>query len=237
MHYVGVDGCRDGWIAVSKTAGELTYAIFKTAGKLIQAHAAAERILIDVPIGLPWKDAPIRPCDHLARKILGARRSSVFPVPCRSAVSAETFEAATSLNKTELGRGLSKQTWGISPKIREVDSLLLDKSNVCGEVREVHPEVCFWALAGRSPMKHNKKDHAGYRERLRVLTAFEPEAEAFVTGVRARELNSTVTNDDVLDALVAFITACAPASRLGALCGTPKTDDQGLPMEMVYIDQ
>src|SRR6266568_5833243 len=116
MHYVGVDGCGGGWLAVSKTADELTYGIFRTAGKLFQAHATAKRILIDIPIGLPWKDTPIRPCDRLARKILGARRSSVFPVPCRSAVRAETFEAATSLNKAELGRGLSKQTWGISPK-------------------------------------------------------------------------------------------------------------------------
>jgi predicted RNase H-like nuclease len=90
---------------------------------------------------------------------------------CRvaQAVRAEAIAVARELNRGELGRSLSEQSWGICRKIREVDDLLLGKPGPRAEVREVHPEVCFWALAGRSPMKHNKKHKEGLGERLAVL--------------------------------------------------------------------
>ena len=156
MRHIGVDGCKAGWIAVSKDGDELTYRIANTVCELLSAFPIAERVLIDVPIGLPWRDEPIRPCDRLARSILGDRRSSVFPVPCRTAVRAEALGVARELNRGELGRSLSEQSWGICRKIREVDDLLLGKPGPGAEVPEVHPEICFWALAGRLPMKHNK---------------------------------------------------------------------------------
>ncbi|MEW6348758.1 MAG: DUF429 domain-containing protein [Thermodesulfobacteriota bacterium] len=40
---------------------------------------------VDIPIGLR-DHGPERSCDLEARRLLGIRRSSVFPVPCRSAV-------------------------------------------------------------------------------------------------------------------------------------------------------
>jgi len=42
--------------------------------------------------------------------------------------------------------------------------------------------------------------------------------------------------DDVLDALVALVTAEAPTGMLGSLIGQPSRDQHGLPMEMVYRD-
>ena len=143
VRHIGVDGCTGGWIAVSKDDGELTYRIAKTASEVLRAFPSAERVLIDVPIGLPWRDVPIRPCDRLARTILGDRRSSVFSVPCRASVRADAIEAARELNKGELGRSLSEQSWGICRKIREVDDLLLGTPRHRAEVREIHPEVCF----------------------------------------------------------------------------------------------
>jgi len=235
VRHIGVDGCGGGWIAVSKSAGELRYAIFATARELFRAYSTAERICIDVPIGLPWRRVPIRPCDRMARTILGARRSSVFPVPCRAALLADTFERAKRSNRKELGRALSRQAWGISPRIREVDRLLTGRLASRVEVREAHPEVCFWALAGRSPMKYSKKEKNGFRERLSLLTRFEPGAEEFVSRVLHQEPRRRVVADDVLDALVTFVTASTPRSRLGAICGTPATDERGLPMEMVYV--
>jgi predicted RNase H-like nuclease len=97
MRHIRVDGCKAGWIAVSKDEGELTYRIATTASELLRAFPDAERVLIDVPIGLPWRNEPIRPCDRLARSILGDRRSSVFPVPCRTAVRAEAIGIAREL--------------------------------------------------------------------------------------------------------------------------------------------
>ena len=131
---VQVDG-----IAVSKDDGELTYRIAKTACEVLRAFPSAERVLIDIPIGLPWRDVPIRPCDRLARAILDDRRASVFPVPCRASVRAETIEAARELNKGELCRSLSEQSWGICRKILEVDDLLLGPLCHRAEVREIHP--------------------------------------------------------------------------------------------------
>ena len=48
------------------------------------------------------------------------------------------------------------------PKIREVDSLLRESAKARRAVREVHPEICFWALAGGRPMRHSKKTERGF---------------------------------------------------------------------------
>src|SRR5262245_14390600 len=141
------------------------------------AFPRAERILVDVPTGLPGAAAPVRECDTLARALLGARRSSVFPVPCRAAAHAATVEEARALNRATLGRSLAAQTWNICAKIAEVDALLLTRPAL--PVRELHPELCFRALAGR-PMSHGKKTRAGAEERLAVLGSFEPGARALV---------------------------------------------------------
>jgi predicted RNase H-like nuclease len=36
-------------------------------------------------------------------------------------------------------------------------------------VVEVHPEVSFWAMAGKQPMQHKKRRQAGYDERAALL--------------------------------------------------------------------
>src|SRR5687767_5558397 len=100
MRHVGVDGCPSASI-----------------GALVTAFADAERILIDIPIGLPWQDAPVRACDRLARQILGRPRgSSVFSVPCREALCMNQLERARRVNLNQIGRSIGVQTWAISPK-------------------------------------------------------------------------------------------------------------------------
>lgn len=236
MDHVGVDGCGAGWIAVTKDQDELTYRLFSNAAELVTAFAQAERILIDIPIGLPWSAAPIRPCDDLARMVLSARRSSVFPVPCRAAAHAKNVDEARRLNKAVLGRSLSEQTWGICRKIAEVDKLLGSRPATGGEIREIHPEICFWGLAGRSPMRNKKKDEAGVAERLALLSTLEPTTGRLLNHVLAKERRKDVTADDVLDAIVAFVTSRTPKSRLRSLRGTPANDETGLPMEMLYVE-
>jgi len=53
------------------------------------------------------------------------RKSSIFPVPCREAVYAETYEKACEVNKLLTGKLISKQAWNIVPKIRDVDRFLV----------------------------------------------------------------------------------------------------------------
>ena len=229
MRQVGVDGCRAGWIAVTRTGGRLVHSVHARITDVVAAFPRAERIFVDVPIGLPSATAPVRDCDRLAREVLGARRSSVFPVPCRAAAHAGSVHDARALNIAQLGRSLAAQTWGICGKIAEVDRLLLARPGL--PLREVHPEVCFWALAGGRPMAHRKKTREGAEERLALLTSYEPDARALVARVATRR--GEVTPDDVLDALAVFVTAEGRAGGLACLPAEPERDERGLPMEMV----
>jgi predicted RNase H-like nuclease len=88
--------------------------------------------------------------------LLGDRRLSVFPVPCRTAVRAEAIRVARELNRGGVGPKPIRTKLGHMPEDSRGGRLLLGEPATGVEIREVHPEVCFWALAGRSPMKHNK---------------------------------------------------------------------------------
>ncbi len=237
MRHVGVDGCRAGWIAINRACERLEYGVFRAMGDVLAAYDDAERIFVDVPIGLPWDGAPVRPCDRLARGLLGKpRMSSVFPVPCRDAVYARSLAEARKVNSAVLGRSLTEQTWGICAKIKQVDALLLEKAPLGAQVREIHPELCFWALAGRKPMRHRKNTVAGRNERLDVISRHEPGAPALLRLALSQTRRTDVQADDVLDAMVAFITAEAQVGRLTCLTGEPSRDQRGLPMEMLYAE-
>lgn len=70
--HLGVDGCKHGWVAVfAGSNGQLDCSIHLTMAAVIYAHPDAQRVFVDVPIGLPWLDCPARPCDVLARQGLG----------------------------------------------------------------------------------------------------------------------------------------------------------------------
>lgn len=70
-------------------------------------------------------------------------------------------------------------------------------------VREVHPEVSFWAMNGRSPLPAGKKTPEGMIGRMDAL-----EAEGFPsTFVRQLPVKLRVGRDDFLDACAALWTA------------------------------
>jgi predicted RNase H-like nuclease len=232
--HVGVDGCRFGWVAVTQSHGALQFQLFSRIDELVRSYWDAAVIAIDIPIGLPWSAVPIRSCDALARACLGPRRSSVFPVPCRAALGAPTIADARRLNVRELGRSLSTQAWAIAPKIREVDDLLRQQPDARPLLCEVHPEVCFWGLNGGRPMAHAKSSKHGATERLDLLEQYVPEARSFTTRVLAQRLRKEVRLDDVVDALVALVTASSAAPSV--LVGEPGCDELGLPMRMLYLD-
>src|SRR5207247_7162284 len=120
-------------------------------------------------------------------------------------------------------------------KIAEVDTLLTVNRHCGVEVREIHPEVCFWALAGGRPMLQKKKSATGIAERLQVLVRYERSAEQFLRSALAHTRRTQVMADDVLDALVALLTAEMPDYRLSRLAGSPGVDQCGLPMEMMHV--
>ena len=233
--YIGVDACKAGWFAVMLTEeGTWKVNIFPNIFNLWNQSKEARLILIDIPIGLRDNDFNERICDKEARKLLGPKRgSSVFPVPCRDAIYADIKEAS-DINKRMTGRRLSQQVYGIIPKIKQVDQLLSVDIAARSHIREIHPEICFWALNCSQPMKFPKKKPDGYLERREILLSVYPHTEDLVDDVLRKYQRCEVARDDILDALVAAVTALKGRQEPLSIPQTPEIDSQGLPMEIVY---
>ena len=236
--FVGVDGCKAGWFSIGLGDGEgYEPKVFGEFAQLVQHFSSAVLILVDIPIGLHESGLDERQCDLKARRLVGPRRSSVFPAPVRQALSEATFEDASRINRSIRGKGINKQTWEISSKIAQVDRLLTTVPSERERVREVHPELLFWALNDRRPMGHNKGRPPGHAERMAVLRRFEPSAEGVYQTALGRWLRKEVARDDILDALAAAVTArLGYPHKLQTLPADPPTDEHGLPMEMVFYN-
>lgn len=235
MYVVGVDGCKGGWLGIKLTSeGAWEVKVFDSFSQLWEAYRDAALILVDIPIGL-LDNAHGRPCDWLARRVLGPRYRSVFPVPCRLAIYATTYDKAIKINEKLTKKRVFQATWNIVPKIRQVEELLLKDSKARKVIREVHPEVLFWALAGRRPMKFKKTADEGFLERVQVLQRIYPQTNKMlsykISSLRPQEL----ARDDLMDALAAAVTAFLGQGRLATLPPHPERDARGLPMEMVYF--
>ena len=234
--YLGIDGCKGGWFCVEiGETGDWGFSVVQ-AGGLDQIVARASLALIDIPIGLVGSGVGARQCDREARGMLGKKRgSSVFSPPARGTLTAHDFSESVEINRQITGKGISKQSWAIAPKIRLVDELLRSRPELRGVLRECHPEVCFWALNGGESMKHRKKSRSGRDERMKVLLPWFPAAERLYEKASATYRRSQLAADDIVDAMVAAVTAHIGAGRLKTLPAQPPRDDEGLNMEMVYF--
>jgi predicted RNase H-like nuclease len=231
--YAGIDGCKAGWVYVAMNeAGGYGFGIEAKIGDVVRKLHGADLILVDMPIGLPSARCPKRHCDVAARSAIAPRGSSVFPVPARCALVQLDYAAACAENERVLGKRLSKQSWAIAPKIREVDDFLR-KGGEKVPIREMHPEVAFWALNFETPLVEKKKKTAGIRERLDILCRHYPLAEACYEACLQSYASSEVAKDDILDALVGAVTA-RYAPNLATFPANPVFDEEGLPMEIVY---
>lgn len=239
LPFAGVDGCAAGWLCVELgQAGDWHVTLMAQAQQLAQLAQYKRLMLVDMPIGLPGSSAPgPRQCDTEARRLLGVpRSSSVFPVPCRAALTATTYPDALRINRQQVGRGISQQAWNIAPKIAQLDGLLRRQPGLKSRLRECHPEVCFWALNGQRAMGFNKKRPQGRDERVRVLQRFLPQTQEILEYGASQYRRRDVANDDVIDALVVALTARLGYGRLQTLPAEPPCDEAGLAMEIVYAD-
>jgi predicted RNase H-like nuclease len=232
MRYVGIDGCRGGWFAVTMgDDGSWRTGLFDSLDDVLTSFPGARHVLVDIPIGLP-AHAP-RECDVEARRLLGpGRASSVFPVPCRKAVYARTYEQACALNQRALDVRISRQTWSICPRIAETDALLQSSPHLCGMVRESHPELCLWALLGGRPLRFPKKTAQGRLERMSILeTAFDDAVRVYEQSLEGYA-RSVVARDDIIDALALAVASWSCRGQLRSIPEDPERDETGLPMEM-----
>lgn len=186
-------------------------------------------VAIDVPIGLLERGA--RECDAEARRLLGVRRSSVFPAPIRPMLVARSHAEASQIRHRLEDKRVSIQTWGILPKIAEVDRFLRASPGRRDVLREAHPEVSFFLLNGRRPMSHPKRTARGQAERLRALGRWSGRAAQDALAERA---DLGCQSDDIVDAFAALWTAeRIHAGTAISIPGTPPRDAHGLRMEMM----
>ena len=106
---------------------------------------------------------------------------------------------------------------------------------------EKHPEVCFWAFNKEEKAAQHRKDTPeGVCERLDILGRVCQRTWKMYDCARAKFLTrrNLASCDDILDALVAAVTAklgCQDNDyELRTLPDNPPEDCKGLPMEMVY---
>lgn len=132
----GVDGCPRGWVAAVWGPDGVEWRVTPLSFRaLLSALPDAERIAVDVPIGMPEREP--RPCDLAARSALGANRSSVFVVPPRAVLESSSYADACAVAREVTGKAISLQTWHIGARI--VDAT----DNADARTVEAHPEVSF----------------------------------------------------------------------------------------------
>jgi predicted RNase H-like nuclease len=234
----GVDGCRAGWIAAFMQVGHPASAKIVVTPTLAAVADAPEQpavIAVDMPIGLPeHTEGSGRIPEQLVRPLLGQRQSSVFAIPSRQAVSAAEYGEACriALVTSDPPRKVSRQSFGIFPKIREIDALLRARPDLVDKVFEVHPELAFWALNGGQALDQPKKVKSvpfepGMRLRRALLNQSGLLPEALISSPPPRGAAA----DDLLDALAGLTVALDLATGGGQpFPDPPGRDAHGLPV-------
>jgi predicted RNase H-like nuclease len=230
VHVAGVDGTPEGWAVVIIDIDRLAIRKVAALSDIFDGATDFDIIAVDVPIGLldAYKVGG-RACDRAARKTLGRPRgSSAFPAPVRPVLAATSWEHACLRSRASApdGKKLTKQTYAILPKIREIDELLQTHHELRQVVREVHPEVCFSELVG-VPMTHRKASILGREERQRALARSFPELHLIEKSGR----DQGIPIEDILDATVSCWSALRLAGGNGRnLPDIVPFDVTGLPM-------
>lgn len=232
----GVDGCKAGWFAVlwNVDANTFTCRVAPDFWAVQTFAATAQVIAVDIPIGLLDHAVPGgRKCDNLVRKLLSPKRaSSVFSPPVRAVLECTTYEDALKANRdsSDHALGLSRQCFGIMPKIREMDRFMTPKLQQT--VFEIHPELCFFGMNNGQAMSLGKRTTEGLAARMDLLV--QNGVDTIVTQALRSRIPGAA-QDDILDACA----ACWTARRIALGVATPippfpPLDARGLRMEMWY---
>jgi predicted RNase H-like nuclease len=231
--YAGVDGCPGGrWViargddptgdGVTAIDIEVTDDLRPLLAEVRRAAVAA--VGIDMPIGL--LDEHPRPADVEARRLLGARRSSIFPTPLRFVLTAADYTQACDLSRQACGRSLTKQTFHLLDRIRLLDTLVTPHDQ--RQVVEAHPELAFVRLNDGAPLETTKHQEVGRRQR-RALLSRELDGRA----IDAALASASAPQQDLLDAMALVTTARRIARGDAVRLGT-RIDRTGKRAEIAY---
>lgn len=239
MLIAGADGCPGGWAVVTATLADQRIVDLQGSrvddlttfiAQIRTGELAA--LAIDMPIGL--LDVHPRTADVEARRLLGVRRSSVFPTPLRTTLAAADYAEACERSRAVCGKALSKQAWNLLPKIRELDQTIGAADQPL--VAEAHPECSFLRMHDEQPLPHAKATLDGRELRTALLTGSgwfdgdEPPGPSELAALLASGVAPVV---DMLDALALVVTArhivVGTERRLG-----DQTDHVGRRAEIVF---
>ena len=194
---VGVDVCRGGWVFLRLADGKFESARFyRKFADGVEVSPDAEAIGVDIPIGYPPWPATRRLADCKACEMVGPLRSSVFPTPHPDLLE-QSWQDARRISRDRFGRGLTKQSYDLRLRIKEVASVAARHDRVY----EVHPEVSFVALANHQHLKFTKKKWNGHNVRRALLVAHRIKIPDVLDDARR------VGADDILDAAAAAWSA------------------------------
>ena len=226
----GVDGCRTGWIVVVAESGTRLSpekcVVLGNFGNVLDVTRGCACVAVDIPIGLT--EGSSRDADKEARQRLGQpRASSVFPAPPRPLLGEFSYAQACAMSARISGKKISRQTYGLLRKIREVDEAM--KPALQTRIVETHPELGFWALEGGRALVDSKRTDRGKRERRRLLMRVYTASFARLSPPPGSR------SDDLHDACVAAWTASRYVQgQAGRVPQNPPKDARGLRMEIVF---
>lgn len=138
-------------------------------------------------------------------------------------LEAASYQDALRVARNLGAAGISKQSFGLAPKILEVDEIV----RVDDRVVEVHPEVSFRGMAGQ-PLKHSKKSWNGASQRRLLLAQHDIVLPDRLGGAGVAPV------DDVLDAAAAAWTADRISRGKAASLPSPPEPLDGRPTAIWY---
>lgn len=225
----GVTPCPGGWLVLSaRLAGVTVVAedpfVLPALADVLDWRPRFDAVAINVPVGLhDTPKGPFRPCDEMARAMLGwPRRAAVRPTPSRAALQATRVEAA-KLEPWLTAADFRRFRW-----FREADTELQpfhQRSYV-----SALPDLSFHHLNGDRPLRSSPFQEPGVVERIHLLRDRLPGVERFVTSVPPQGAGRL----HVLQASGLLWTARRAAGRaMARVPAEPSWDSTGLRMEWV----
>jgi predicted RNase H-like nuclease len=183
----GIDIARGAWLVVYLDSGRFDGA--EIVDRLAGAEIAAGVVAIDIPLDLPAGTIG-RPAEEEARRMLGARRNSVFRSLPVDLYEADYTESTREVARAKYGMSFSKQSWNLRAAVADAAD-----ARTTGWY-ETHPELAFRQISG-APLD-SKKVWSGVRQRLDCLAA---------VGIDLPAIDGDLHPDDALDAAVCAFVA------------------------------
>ncbi len=197
----GIDIARGAWLIVYLDSGRFDGAA--VVPRLAGIEIAASVVAIDIPLDLPI-GAIGRPAEEEARRMLGARRNSVFSSLPADLYDAEYTEATRMSARSTYGMSFSKQSWNLRSAVADAAAARTETWH------ETHPELAYRQISG-APLD-SKKAWSGVRQRLDCLTS---------VGIDLPVIEGNLHPDDALDAAVCAHVADRIAAGLAARVPAP----------------